>query len=877
MSRSWGTSPNNDENGEMYCAERNGAEEKGADAYGANNDGANNDGAEKEHGTSLKMLNLNVCGLVSRLSDDIFIEECKLYDILCFSETKMNDIDNELVANIFKEMGFVTYIKNRRKISIHRSGGILIACKIMFKDYITDCTTPSQVVKWLRLGCTITGYNHDILLGAIYIPPRQSVYSNVEMFTDLENELLNLRTNNEFVLLCGDFNAHTGIVNEVVNFDDVHGFDGEEIIINNRANRDRCKKDVYGDKLVDFCRTTDMCIFNGRIGNDKDVGKETTVKNTVVDYFIGSPHLTRHIYNLDVHPFDPLFSDIHKKMVLSFELVQAVNSLEVVEQSKDEGEICIGRWKSEKACNFINSLNDDVIQSIVNDVEEGHDLSVANVNNKLKTVLLDAAKMSLSYKKKTRKKEYKHGYSKSCKDAKAEYYKSKNVYRKTPNKCNLDNLRAKSKVYKKAVKKHKDESHKQFISHLKNLKGNDPKMYWNIINAKKKGDVKASVQSLYDHFKELSDKVDDIENDINESQNLNLDVSSLNCIITADEIVKLAKKLKNNKAAGIDQIKNEYIKFSMDKMLPIYVYLFNKVLDSGTIPDDWSMGLIVPVYKKQGSEQDPNNYRGITLLSCVGKLFTMLINERLHTFLECNNLLSENQAGFRKSYSTLDHIFLLKCIIDLCKFKKQKLFCAFIDYQKAFDTVWRDGLWYKLYTQNGVEGKLLNVIKNMYTNIKSCVFVNGVKSDSFCSMIGVRQGENLSPLLFSLFVNDIEDYLLDSGGKVLDFKDDNMNNYLKLFVLMYADDTVILSNTAKDLQNALDNLKLYCNRWKLKVNPTKTKVTIFGSRKVKAGKYEFMYDGKSVDIVDSFKYLGVIFNFNGKFDLCKKNLKRARL
>ena len=93
-----------------------------------------------------------------------------------------------------------------------------------------------------------------------------------------------------------------------------------------------------------------------------------------------------------------------------------------------------------------------------------------------------------------------------------------------------------------------------------------------------------------------------------------------------------AKKLKNNKSPSNDEIVNEYIKYSIDKMLPTYVTFFNKVLDTGNYPESWSLGFIVPIYKNKGDKEDSNNYRGITLLSCLGKLFTSIINEPLKTY-----------------------------------------------------------------------------------------------------------------------------------------------------------------------------------------------------------------------------------------------------
>ena len=160
--------------------------------------------------------------------------------------------------------------------------------------------------------------------------------------------------------------------------------------------------------------------------------------------------------------------------------------------------------------------------------------------------------------------------------------------------------------------------------------------------------------------------------------------------------------------------------------------------------------MIIPIYKSKGSSDDPDNYRGITLLSCLGKLFTSVVNEHLNKFADRISLIKENQAGFRKKYSTTDHIFLLKNVIDLFLKKKKgkkgkKLFCAFIDYRKAFDFVWRSALWYKL-KKSGINGNLFNIFLNMYQNIKSCVTPNFECSDYFASTAGVRQGESLSPL-----------------------------------------------------------------------------------------------------------------------------------
>jgi hypothetical protein len=141
-------------------------------------------------------------------------------------------------------------------------------------------------------------------------------------------------------------------------------------------------------------------------------------------------------------------------------------------------------------------------------------------------------------------------------------------------------------------------------------------------------------------------------------------------------------------------------------------------------------------YKNKGTRTDPKNFRPITILSCFGKLFTSVLNNRLNTFSDEFLLLNENQTGFRKKYSTLDNTFVIYGLFELLKLKKKKLFCAFIDFEKAFDTVWRDGLWYKLHMCN-IKGKMYHVILNWYNNIKSRIVYNDSVLNFFPCLNGV--------------------------------------------------------------------------------------------------------------------------------------------
>ena len=214
----------------------------------------------------------------------------------------------------------------------------------------------------------------------------------------------------------------------------------------------------------------------------------------------------------------------------------------------------------------------------------------------------------------------------------------------------------------------------------------------------------------------------------------------------------------------IDLILNEFIKSFPDIIIEIIVMLFNVILDSEIIHTDWCLCIIKPIFKNKGDTRDPSNYRGITSLSCLGKLFTSCINTRLTSYSKSCDIIGNEQAGFKQGFSTTDHIFSLKTLIVMLYLLY--LYCCFVDYSKAFDTVNRVALWSKLL-EKGIGGKLIKSIYSMYNNAKSCISMSGKTSGYFACKTGVRQGENLSPLLFLICLSDLRDYLSTKYNEVL--------------------------------------------------------------------------------------------------------------
>ena len=184
--------------------------------------------------------------------------------------------------------------------------------------------------------------------------------------------------------------------------------------------------------------------------------------------------------------------------------------------------------------------------------------------------------------------------------------------------------------------------------------------------------------------------------------------STLDSPFTADEVSKGIAQLKNK----IKSISNEMIKTGSPTVLPLLVNFFNTVLETKSYPEDWSCEIITPIHKL-GKIDNPDNYRGITINSCLSKLLNLLLTNRLTSFVNEKGILKYNQIGFRKGSRTADHVLTIKTIIDKYLSKNQKLYFCFADFRKAYNSIWREGLFDKLYS-NGVIVKFIALLENIY-------------------------------------------------------------------------------------------------------------------------------------------------------------------
>ena len=336
-------------------------------------------------------------------------------------------------------------------------------------------------------------------------------------------------------------------------------------------------------------------------------------------------------------------------------------------------------------------------------------------------------------------------------------------------------------------------------------------------------------------------------NTIFEQKNEEGSLSCLNTPLTQDEINKSISKAKCNKAPGVDGIVYDVLKNDSSALL--LTRLFNVCFEKRKVPDDWLNSLIYPIPKSVNNDpRVPLYYRGISLLSVLSKLYTSTLNARLNKAIEDNELVVNEQNGFREDRSCLDHIFVLQNALRIRNELNSQTFCAFIDFKKAFDYIDRYFLLHKLQ-KIGISGHFYHAIKSLYANTRSSVQVNDKYTDWFEVKSGVRQGDSLSPTLFSLFINDLAQEVKDLDAGI-------MIGGLCLSILLYADDIVLLAPTAEKLQSMLGVVTTWCRKWGMKINVSKTQIMHIRNRQRPRSNFQFSCSGSSLAYTESYKYLG---------------------
>jgi len=835
----------------------------------------------------LKVLSFNVEGLTSELEDPNFVDLLYNHDICLLNETWKSDDSKLNLPNLWD----FSVVRQKHKKAGRNSGGVTVLCKEEIRPGV-KVSSFSEGFIWLKLDQAFFNFNNPLFLCASYIPPQYSknIYNNTDYFQNLTNSLLKYSSLGN-VMLAGDLNARQGKdlldeQSEIPCIDHLLPQDTSPAAVS-RSSCDHTTN-LYGKKLNSLCKSFNLTVANGRAPGDRlgNFTCHTSRGASVVDYIVSDQPIFRRIAKLSILP--PEYGSVHSplSLILKCEIGRDVGPKKA--PLPPPPKLIWDKVKSESFKQLLSSAecrlrSDNLRERLIQPDVDGLEASL--VLKDITDMLFENAQKCFKLVKRKsviKKPKGKPWYTTSCHALKKRLSNlAKLLLKKPKDPFVKGKFLLVRKDYRKMLRQEKQAFESRDLEKLQTLTG-QPKQFWQHLKRinKPKCSVNNSISSdtWVDHFSSLNKRdpaliTDNVEyckkveaelSDIMLEKELLPPCAILDEPFSVPEVYHGIKQLKMGKASALDGISNEILSIAPPEFTFLFTLAFSALLKSSHYPIQWATGVIVPLHKS-GELDEPNNYRGITLNSCLSKLFTLLLNNRLTLYCEDLGLVSYNQIGFRKGFRTADHVLTLKTIIDQSFVNKKKLYACFVDFRKAYDTVWRNGLFLKLL-RGGVSSQFVKLIQDMYSRLQMCVSLQSGISYPFQSNVGLKQGCNLSPLLFNLFINDLTNKI---ESRVIDAP--VLNNTM-VSSLLYADDLILLSESRQGLQNSLDSLNEYTTQWFLEVNPTKTKCLVFSRGRKAMLDDNFTLGDVTLNTCDSYCYLGTTFTRSGSFKVASEAL-----
>ena len=671
------------------------------------------------------------------------------------------------------------------------------------------------------------------------------------------------------MFISGDMNARTKDLPDYIIDDSVNYVPVPDFYISDDFSLPRKSRDIHGDinlhgqSLLNMCCAFHVHMLNGRIPGDEEGHLTCFTSNgsSLVDYTFVSSQLFPIIDHFEIGQYDdfthlPQLCRIH---------VKSERCRDSVNQRENIHENSLRKYYRWSADSFETMVKSKYIAEIEENINSGLIDTALHSFDKL------IHESCISTKKVRSRKQKSEWWDDEMRLLKSEKMRYLRELRKVPSDRLLQKYREIRKVYKTKIREKKEllrNTNKKKIESCKSASD-----FWKFIRMKADNNKCVNHISIHEwkkYFEELLNCKESVDVDFGrivedfmfqhdrtcELCENNDTLDELNCDITLEETEDAISDLANGKSPGLDGVTNNIIKSASALIAPILCKLFNKVLESKYFPEHWSHALIIPIHKK-GDVQNPDNYRGISLLSSLGKLFTKIINKRLNSWADSNNKIFENQAGFRKGKSSIDQIYILQSIVSkyLTK-KKGRFYSVYVDFAKAFDSVPHLQLFYSLI-QEGLHGRLLFVLRDMYRKLNSQVqSCDSNISETFSCTIGTRQGCMISPFLFIMYMNELVKEANERECKGV-YVDENFKN---INMLLYADDLVLLGDIVGHIEQLLDNLSLFCKKWGLTVNMDKTNFMVFRNGGIVKNNERVYFDGKRIALSPYYKYLRLIMS-----------------
>ena len=758
--------------------------------------------------------------LGNKLLNADFIDEIKNCDIVGLAETHIHE-------QILPELDIPGYIrrhyKNRKAHSNGKggSGGVAVFCKPDLAKFVSPENNAHDDVIWVKIGKEAYGGKENIYLATCYISPSGNKETTSKNFEKLVGEIISFQKKGR-VLIQGDLNARINTENDTIEpdkYDEKLGISFTHIP--SRNSQDHGEVNVRGAELLNLCKSLNMVILNGRKTGDV-FGKHTSIHwngKAVVDYAIVPADIFEHVSSFTVGNYAPFISDhcpiFYNIITNNLRRTTPEPSLEEVPKSF--------RLSQDDQTKLKEILGSAAMEERINGL--CHETDPHSLASGISQTLFDACESADIQPIKT--KSYSNGnkpwFDKDCQRLKNLIKKNCKKLRSARSSPDIQQqITSDNKKLKKMVNEKKNEYKVKLVTEM-NLTGKNQKHFWRLLDrlegSRYESMFKDSISGgrWTQHFqKVLREEGRDIIYPPDSTEGGPLDSR-----ITRQELSDASYVLRPGKSSGYDSVSNEMIKCLVETSPEVILKLFNIVFNSNIKLEQWTMALITPIWKA-GPKMDPSNYRGISILSCLSKLYTAILNKRLTDYVLEKGILRPEALGFVSGNRTSDaHLILHSLIQHYCHQRNEKIFSCFVDFSKAFDTIPRDLLFRKLLGY-GINGKFFNNLKTLYSNDNCCVRVGNQMTRSFLANQGVKQGCILSPLLFNIFIADIVDRFSNEDCRPL-----RINDSQNISCLLWADDIILMSRSEEGLRNMLSALSSYVDENGMAINIKKTQCMIF--------------------------------------------------
>ena len=729
--------------------------------------------------------------------------ESDKYDIITLSETCLKD---DITDEQLSIEGFHKLIRKDRPNNVGYGGVATYVKSSHFCKHRPDLDIDNLEAVWVETKIDKRSY----VIGSFYRPPNATI-----TYWDLiEESLRKANSTNSTIVLLGDFNSDFNHPNRKI-FDIMNTFSLQQLVSENTRiteNTATCLDLIFTQSL-DFVKNVEVlpeiCSDHSCPCLTIDVGKRT------------EPNSYKRIF------YD--YSKLNKDNFLN--LLNQVNWNEILDNPQNDINLCAETFSQ----TFFDIANQCLPSRKVTIRSYDKPFVDEELKNSFETryKLYKIAKRTDSTADWATYRKYRNSVTKLVRKKKDDY--DSNLDKKVSNNENFGN-----KEFYKILK--------QFMN-KKGINDSIPPLEYD-------GQIHNSSLEKANALNDYFIKQSTLENINDEVPNLTQYASQLdNIIISQTDVSLVIKNLDKTKASGPDRIHNRLlIAASQIISEPLSVF-FTKCIHLGKFPNCWKKAHVTPLLKKPPSNIC-TNYRPISLISCVGKLFERCVHKHVFKYLSDNDILTKSQSGFIPCDSTTNQLIII--YDNLCKAFDDRVTnqSIFFDISKAFDKVWHKGLLHKLYSI-GIRGSLHNWFFDYLSNRQQCVVLKGKQSDYKVIQSGVPQGSVLGPLLFLIYINDITN---------------NIQSIIKLF----ADDTSISLALRDPLRRAdilnadLEQINNWAKTWKIKFNAQKTELLNFKRDNLAIQPLNF--DNSILQDTDTHKHLGLTLQNDCKWNTHINNL-----